>query len=276
MRQIEVRRLRIGDYAYPKICVPITGRTRRNILTEALHQTGDIDITEWRADYDAEDRTPEDYAKTLRELRNIEHHRPILFTLRREAEGGFFRGDEKEYRTIIEHLLDTDYIDILDLEISLSKECFLSLAEKARAHEVFVLASSHNFKETPPKKDLLARMMSMEALGADITKLAVMPHTEGDVRTLLAASEEWKSRASVPFLMISMGERGLRSRIGCELYGSNITFGSRDAGSASAPGQPDASGLRRGLDHVRRDLLHLSEAAVRQRLEDGFYTKDLK
>ena len=271
MRTICTRGLTLGT-GLPKICAPLTAGSREALLEEASHfKDYPVDLAEWRADGDAEDRMPEDYAKTLRALRRVLGNTPLLFTLRRESEGGRFKGSEEEYQTILEQLLETECIDIVDLEASIAKARFRSLAEKARREGVFVLASSHDFTGTPSEKEILDCMNQMEESAADMTKLAVMPKTEGDVRTLLRASERWKEQASRPFLMISMGVLGTRSRIGSEIYGSAITFGS--VGGSSAPGQLSVPLLHRALLQVHEDLRKEGEAAVCRRLEDGFYTK---
>jgi len=91
----------------------------------------------------------------------------------------------------------------------------------------------------------------MQALGADICKIAVMPRSAADVLTLLDATrimhEEYADR---PLITMSMGGLGVVSRIAGQVFGSAATFGM--VGTASAPGQVDASELRALLDVLER------------------------
>ncbi len=76
----------------------------------------------------------------------------------------------------------------------------------------------------------------MQDLGADIPKIAVMPQSTKDVLTLLAATEEMASDfADRPIITMSMGPKGVISRLAGEAFGSSMTFGA--AKKASAPGQ---------------------------------------
>ena len=83
----------------------------------------------------------------------------------------------------------------------------------------------------------------------NIPKLAVMPKTKADVIKLLIASEEISRELDKPIVTMSMGKLGVISRIGGEIFGSAMTFGTN--GAASAPGQIDANYLSELLN-----LLH--------------------
>ena len=83
----------------------------------------------------------------------------------------------------------------------------------------------------------------MQEYGADITKIAVMPHSEQDVLTLLSATLEMKkTKGDRPFIAISMGSLGAISRLASELFGSSMTFASLNEGSA--PGQISINNMR--------------------------------
>ena len=75
-----------------------------------------------------------------------------------------------------------------------------------------------------------------------------MPNSDKDVVTLIAASVDFKSEADRPFLTISMGPRGMVSRMACELSGSCMTFGA--AGQVSAPGQIQVKDLKDALSMI--------------------------
>ena len=94
-----------------------------------------------------------------------------------------------------------------------------------------------------PASDTLEKM---EQLGADICKVAVMPHTPEDVLTLLSATEERARVSGVPLITMAMGPLGTVSRVCGELVGSCLTFGT--LGAASAPGQLPAQQLAEMLE----------------------------
>ena len=92
----------------------------------------------------------------------------------------------------------------------------------------------------------------MEALGADIAKIAVMPNSPADVLTLLSATEQAFRTLSCPVISMSMKGTGLVSRLSGEIFGSCLTFGS--VGGASAPGQIDVTELKMILETMHRGL----------------------
>lgn len=95
----------------------------------------------------------------------------------------------------------------------------------------------------------------MQALGADIPKIAVMPHDAGDVLKLLQATWDMHSRyADRPLLTMAMAGTGAISRVSGEIFGSAMTFAA--VGTASAPGQREADTLRPILDALSNTLQH--------------------
>ncbi|MCL6574504.1 MAG: type I 3-dehydroquinate dehydratase, partial [Bacillus sp. (in: Bacteria)] len=97
---------------------------------------------------------------------------------------------------------------------------------------------------TPSVEEIINRLRKAQELGADIPKLAVMPASNSDVLTLLEATNTMSAHyADRPFITISMGKKGLISRLAG--FGSVMTFGT--AGKRSAPGQVDATELRKVL-----------------------------
>ena len=105
------------------------------------------------------------------------------------------------------------------------------------------------FVKTPPREEIISRLERMEQLGADICKVAVMPHTPEDVLTLLSATEERARVSGVPLITMAMGPLGTVSRVCGELVGSCLTFGT--LGAASAPGQLPAEKLAQTLEMLR-------------------------
>ena len=93
----------------------------------------------------------------------------------------------------------------------------------------------------------------MQAMDADIPKIAVMPRNKKDVLTLLSATEEMATDyADRPIITMSMAGTGVISRLCGEVFGSALTFGA--AGKASAPGQMGVQDLNTVLGLLHKAL----------------------
>jgi 3-dehydroquinate dehydratase-1 len=135
---------------------------------------------------------------------------------------------------------------MIDVELSAGESAVESLVTDIRAAGALSVVSSHDFSGTPPKNEIVRTLLAMQALDADIPKLACMPKNIEDVLTLLAASAAFKQLADRPFLCISMGGLGAVSRVAGETFGSALTFGTAE--EISAPGQLPAAALAAILD----------------------------
>ena len=84
MNQVKIRKIVFGE-GRPKICVPITGRTREEIaLRTAELKAAKPDLAEWRADWYEEVFDGEKLEATLAWLREELSELPLLVTFRTE------------------------------------------------------------------------------------------------------------------------------------------------------------------------------------------------
>ena len=253
MIPVTVRGLAIGT-GMPKICVPIVGETREDILAEARAiRELPADLVEWRVDFlnNVSSLSLLTVLTFLSELRNELGDLPLLFTFRTKREGGEKSISPQAYEELYKSILSSGLIDLIDVELFLGRDIVSRLVAKAHEHGVAVIASNHDFKRTPPKEDILDRLEEMQELGADIAKIAVMPESTEDVEVLMDATATFTKYASVPAIAMSMGELGLASRTTGERFGSAVTFGT--AGKASAPGQLPATELKEILETVHAE-----------------------
>ena len=253
MKPVTVRNVTIGE-GIPKICVPIVGVTVEEILESAkVIRELPIDIVEWRADWYEGVLEFEKVEEVLSRLRKILGEIPILFTFRTICEGGRKELRKEEYLTLNEAVIKTGNADILDVELFYDEEIVSRIIDSAHRQKVAVLASNHDFQKTPPKEEIVRRMQSMQDVGADILKIAVMPQNKKDVIALLEATEEMtRQYADRPVVAIAMSELGIISRIAGETFGSAITFGA--VGKTSAPGQIPVHELKEVLDTLHHTL----------------------
>ncbi len=88
MNSIKVRNLTIGE-GKPKICVPIVGRTEREILAQAERiREIQAEIVELRAYWFEEVDAFVRVKAVLEKIRQVLEEVPILFTFRKKGEGG--------------------------------------------------------------------------------------------------------------------------------------------------------------------------------------------
>lgn len=71
-----------------------------------------------------------------------------------------------------------------------------------------VVGSFHDFEGTPAAEEMAARLQRMASLGADVCKIAVMPHSRRDVAGLMAACAQADDELTQPVIAIAMGSAG--------------------------------------------------------------------
>ena len=253
MRTVKVRDIEIGS-GIPKICVPIVGKTREEILSGAARicESG-MDLAEWRVDWYEEVEEIPKVLDTAEALRKIMGEIPLLFTFRTKEEGGEREITLRKYRELNEQIIKSGCVDLVDAELFCGEETVRAIIAAAHAYGVQVIMSNHDFVKTPPKEEIVSRLRGMQEMDADIAKIAVMPQCGEDVLTLLAATEEMHTQyAECPVITMSMGREGLISRLCGEVFGSAVTFGA--VGQTSAPGQIEAGKLREMLRMLHEEM----------------------
>lgn len=237
MRTFKIRNITIGE-GMPKICVPLVGKTREEILDGAKLLTGvRADLVEWRADCYEDVFSIGKVMEIVIELREVLGERPILFTFRTKQEGGEKEISVEQYAELLQDVATTGLVDIVDIEaLSCPVEVVREMIATIHAANVMVIGSNHDFEKTASKDEMVKKLRRLQELGVDIPKLAVMPNNRFDTLALLEATLEMKETyADRPLITMSMAKDGIISRVSGEIFGSDITFGS--VGRASAPGQ---------------------------------------
>ena len=253
MNTVQIRNLILGE-GKPKICVPITGHTKEEILqrTEEL-KASNPDLAEWRADWYQDVQKEDSLFDILKLLRTELKDMPLLVTFRTKQEGGEQEISAEAYQKFLERVLASGQADLIDIELFMGDTLFEHISAEAHQVGVRVVGSSHDFQKTPPEQEIITRLCRMQELGADLLKLAAMPADTGDVLTLLHATWEMKKTyAKQPVITMSMGGTGVISRLSGEIFGSALTFGS--AGQASAPGQIGVEELKTVLEILHQSV----------------------
>ena len=253
MNTVKVRNIEIGA-GIPKICVPIVGVTKEEIITEAkTFDSIPVDVVEWRVDWFENVFEFDKVEDVLKDLREALGDTPILFTFRTSKEGGEKVIEPEPYKELNIKAAQSGYVDLVDVEVFTGDDIVKEIVKNAHACGVKVVASNHDFDRTPEKDEIVKRLRKMQELDADIPKIAVMPNCKKDVLTLLSATEEmYTEYADRPIITMSMAGTGVISRLCGEVFGSALTFGA--AKKASAPGQMGVEDLKIVLELLHKSL----------------------
>lgn len=253
MKTVKVKNLVIGD-GIPKICVPIIGRSDEEIIQQAEKLLDfPVDLIEIRIDYYDKCLDVVAVKNIVGKIKQI-IQMPLIFTLRTAQEGGELDISKEEYQIFLESMIATGLIDIIDIELFKGDFIVKDIVKFAHKSGVKVILSNHDFNKTPIKFEIVARLVKMQSLNADIAKIAVMPSSVDDLLTLLSATNEVNCQfGEIPIVTMSMGKTGLLSRLTGQIFGSAITFGA--VGQTSAPGQFDVLELKSILEIINRNIL---------------------
>lgn len=257
MYPLNIKQVCLGE-GRPKICVPVMGETEGAIVSQARRAAEPpAELVEFRADAFIGAKDTDRLLNVLKELGRILGEKPLIFTFRTKKEGGVSDIAFQDYAAMTEAAASCGVCDIVDVEAFMDgpviSERIHDLIGHLRQKGVYVLASNHDFKKTPEKDAIVRRLWAMDAAGADILKIAVMPASRKDTLTLLEATAEvYDAPVRKPLVTMAMGGLGLMSRLCGESFGSAMTFGA--VGRTSAPGQMEAGRLKDVLDAVHHTI----------------------
>ncbi len=121
--------------------------------------------------------------------------------------------------------------EYIDLDVDTPAKFIKKIGSKA-----IKIISSHNFKETPPLKDLKALAKKIKSKGADIIKIATQANEfEDSIRMLSVLSELHAHEQKA--ICICMGEKGQITRTSGLILGNYLMYAPIKDFDASAPGQ---------------------------------------
>lgn len=230
-----------------KICVPIVEKEQDAIWKKAEEIADlDVDVVEWRADFYDNVFSAGCVKETLKGLKARLPGKSILFTFRTRGEGGELAIAEEDYYELNCKVAESKDAALIDLEVFLNEDRSAKMVKTLQAKGVHVIASNHDFEKTPDVEEMVRRLKRMEALGADVAKLAVMPKNSQDVLNLLQATLHADQLLDIPVVTMSMGKMGAISRVSGSCTGCAMTFAA--VGTASAPGQIPVDSMRNILE----------------------------
>lgn len=154
---------------------------------------------------------------------------PVLITVRKKSQGGFFAKEEKERKKLLEAYLslEPEYVDI-EADTPFLEE----LAEKYFKTE-FIL-SHHDFKKTPENLEQL--FSSLQRIPRGIVKMACFANSSLDALRMMRFVKE-KAEEGQKIIGIAMGEKGQFSRVLGPIMGNFIDYAPLKIEGQTAPGQ---------------------------------------
>lgn len=218
------------------VCLPLVAESDYELLTQAVElKKMNPDLIEWRVDYYEDCGDKEKVLSALNDLSHVLDEIPFIFTLRNISEGGNANISDETRKDVIELSIESGLVDLVDIEMSNSKEFIEDMRDITLANETKIIFSYHNFEFTPGEDEIRRKLAKGQDLNGDIVKVAVMPNTKSDVLALMNAVEKTGSQLNIPVIAMSMGELGKITRIACRSIGTAVTFASGIG--VSAPGQ---------------------------------------
>jgi 3-dehydroquinate dehydratase/shikimate dehydrogenase len=190
-----------------RLCLVLNGATLTQDV-ELLERHKDmIDLVEVRADCLA----PAELSSLDRFPRFL--GKPAILTVRRESDGGFFRGTEAERSALYRRAAPGDWSGV-DIETDFADR---ELAAELNRRKVRIIRSFHDFTGVPA--DLVQRVKQVAP--GELPKAAVMPRSTADLSRFLEACCRLRHREKI---ILGMGDYAIATRILSARIGSAWSY----------------------------------------------------
>lgn len=237
----------------PLVCVPVMESSKEEILRETRRlEEAHTEMIEWRVDAFENVESPNAIREILNEMKHIIKESILVYTFRSKNQGGCKALSAADIYDIHQVAAESDVVDFIDVEYFEAKNPQKEIA-MLREMGAYVIASHHDFEQTPDTEVIRMLLEQIRESGADVVKLAVMPQNMWDVLHLLEETNRFhENHPDYPLITMSMGAKGGISRVAGEFFGSCVTFGA--GGQESAPGQLPVKQLE--------EILHILHQSV--------------
>lgn len=229
------------------VIVPIFGADNEEILEQADDLVGrELDLIEFRVDHCEDFSDIDELGELIVEIQEITKL-PVMVTFRSKREGGASDLSDQEIYEVMSELVQSYNFTAIDIELDFAYR--KELLKLARENGKLIIMSKHDFEKTPGIADMVDLLWSMDKAGADVCKLAVMPHSKCDVIDLMYATLQADQLIKAPIISMSMGELGKVTRLTGASFASKATFASN--GKASAPGQVELEKVNQVIEILK-------------------------
>lgn len=180
-------------------------------------------------------------AQALPQLRGVLARHPgmvAVATCRRVAHGGAFRGSAEEQLHILTAAAEAGCA-LVDAEVETAEELGRPVLDTLRRSGAGVVLSWHDFNGTPELEPVYERL---SAFRPDYLKIVPFAQSLTDSLHLIDLLE--RHSADGRLVAMSMGQKGVFTRVLGPRFGSAFTFAAPDGAEGTAPGQIALSTLR--------------------------------
>ena len=185
------------------ICVTI-GRGRHSSLAEEWKSAADAGVQLAELRIDCLRREPD--LKRILKVRPT----PLVFTIRRGADGGLWRGKEDKRQQLLREAIAAG-VDYVDLEMDIASKI-------RRFGKTKRIISYHNLKSTPVDVEDFSDQCA--ELDPDIIKIATSASTLAEASRVLHLA----TKSKAPMIPIAIGEIGVFTRILGRKFGAPLTY----------------------------------------------------
>ncbi len=253
---IELQAKPISHGHFPLVCTPLIGRTADEVMAELqVILPKKPDVLEWRVDFFEAIGNTASVVQLAKAIKRAAPDLLVLFTRRSSEEGGeAIPLTEDQVIALYEAVCESNGIDWIDYEMSHTPAHIAKVRAASCANGIQLVLSWHDFSGTPSQTLLIQKFLQAQQLGADVAKVAVMPHTTDDVLTLLMATRQASSLLNIPIISLSMGQYGVITRLMGWTLGSALTF--VVGAESSAPGQIPIDDMHVVLQILRKSMIN--------------------
>lgn len=198
---------------------------------------GLADAVEYRMDLAEDD--------PLGALEQYQGELPVVATNRVVGEGGR-AADEEDRLGLLAKAASLEFVFAVDIELDWLVGTGAAEVLQAAGPDTTVIASTHNFDETPAFEECQA-LLEAACEAGDIGKTAFQASTHGDALRVLQLAE-WARTQDFAAATIAMGQAGRHTRALAPVYGSRLTYAPVDTEASTAPGQYDLETLHSLLE----------------------------
>lgn len=165
-----------------------------------------------------QDKTPNHVKNQIDKFGTV----PTLATIRKTEDGGLWDTAEAMRRELFKSIIP--HVGAVDIELS-EPETLSTINKFRRSHICDLIASYHNFDQTPDDHFLHSLIRQAKEADADAVKIACMVKSDADCARLAGLFDK---DIDMPKIIIGMGPLGLKTRISFPSLGSLLTYSPSD------------------------------------------------
>jgi len=148
------------------------------------------------------------------------------------------RGKDDDHRLALLKLAIESGAGYVDIEYESDVTFRTELVNYAHSHNVLVIISYHNFKNTPSIEELNDIIDRSFIWGADRAKITTTATIRADCARVMSLYEKHEN-----LIAFCMGEIGTITRVAAPLLGAEFTYAAISKALATAPGQLTIEGF---------------------------------